>query len=402
MPLIKTSHEFATMLKDITDHRYCKDQFTLSSGCFELPLGDLKLQVPHNFGDRLTTKVVDEDFTHSLIVWLNETLLGTSAGDLNDTIQGLVMSCLMALESNWVQMQDYFKMKAMMEAKPDAKADRAIFCEFMVNKNIAHGNFKMAEFFIKEMKKALEDAMFKVFEMGANDDLDKQTIVRETVTANDDGDFKSKVTKEESLGSGPYNEIMMYLKSKTELADELQERLDGGWMLGADGLCYYDRMHYIHSVMLIAYAKWNTTIMDGVKGDTKMYDRLKESWLKTSHATDVKFEDAYPGVMASLLEDGIYEMVPQFVTGDNSKNAKQFQDYITKDKKWDKFLPVGCDMFSGRESTALNFQMTWTDHSNFRTMMVHALNDIKWDCPWSSYQVEVTNITQVSGPITSN
>jgi len=378
-------------------------EFIYSTGCFQLSLGDLILQVPHNFGDRLTTKVVDEDFTHSLTVWLNETLSTASVGtDLGDTIPGLVMSCCMALESNWVQMQDYFKMKALMEAKPDAKADRSIFCEFMVLKNIAHGNFKMAEFFIKEMKKGLEQAMLKVFESGSDGDLDKQTIVRETLGVDDDGEFKSKVTKEESLGSGPYNEIMMYLKSKTEYADDLHNRLNNGWMLGADGLCYYDRMHYLHSVMLIAYAKWNTTIMDGVSDDTKMYNSLKESWKKTRNATDVEFEEAYPGITATLLEEGIYEMVPRFVNVNNSNNAKEFQDYIIKDKKWDKFLPIGCDMFCGRESTTLNFQMTWTDHSNFRTMMVNALNDINWDCPWSSYKVEVTNVTPVTGPITSN
>jgi len=385
--LYKTNHEFLAHIKDLTvvSDDLSGTQFTCDAIQITIPLKDkdhptaveTTINIPCNFGDSISK--VPADFA-KVRNWIQDMITYGSAPTLRGTTKGAVISLLMGLNSNNEMMENFFRVKNIMDLKEDAKDDRAIFCEYLALKNIHEGNIDAAKVFFNQMKEALVDMMEA---MGLGDQGNK--IV--TTSINPDG---SEESKEEVIGSGQYLKIMNYMRDKNRYCDYMLKKFDSGFFNGTHGLCYYDRQHYMHSALLIFYNKMIDGVMTGV-GEVGWEGaglaKIKAQWEEEhKDETDAhSWNQAFQGITASGIEDLLYENLDAYLTRDNCNHPEDMIKEVRDERLWDNYLPFGSNFYKEQKGMFSLVNQSFETQAKFRSQVGKEINSIKRTLMWDVY-----------------
>ena len=387
--LYQTNHEFLSYIRDNTkDTEDGGQTFEVEAipvpFTFRLQNGTTKeivLNLPENFGDRISKG--EPDWT-KVSKWVQEVMIYGVAPSQRGTLHGSIAALLMGLNQNNEYAHHYFRVATLIKVKQDAKEDKAIFCEYLALKNIFEGNIGAAIIFLQQMKTYLTEMMDHV---GLGDDLSQKVV---TTNVKMDG---SEESVEHDMNEDKYITVCNYLRDKNQWAENMITKFTVGAFEGVNGLCHYDRQHYLHSAMLIIYNKMVSMALNGVEkeGMEKINGlaHLKEEWGSIPLGQEADWKDALMAICASGVDEFLYQCIDDLMDAHNCANYKEMRKDLKENRSWDNYLPFGSNFFTTpRDPRMLQVNKAFTSQCEFRSQVCNHINDIKRSFIWDTYPNE--------------
>jgi hypothetical protein len=393
--LYKTNHEFLTYIAENTKHTE-DGGTTFEVEAIQVPMvlrtkgGEVReivLNLPENFGDRVSK--IEPDWT-KVSKWVQDMLLYGVASSQRGTLHGSLSALLMGLKANYEYMTHYMRVATLVKVKEDAKEDKAIFCEYLALKNIFEGNIDAAIVFLQQIKTYLTEMMDQV---GLGDDLSQKVV---TTNVRADGTENSV---EQDMNEDKYLKIVNYLRDKNEWAENMIRKFTVGSFEGVNGLCFYDRQHYLHSAMLIIYNKMVDMGLKGVERvglDKAGLAAVKEKWGERE-GEKADWESALVGIVANGVDEMLYENIDDLMMPDNCADYKAMREELKEGRFWDNYLPFGSNFFKEpADPNVLKINQSFESQAEFRSQVCNHINDIKRTMLWDLYPENKEDIEVMS------
>lgn len=397
--LYKTNHEFLTYIRDNTKETE-DGGTTFEVEAIPVPMTvrfgngtskELVLNLPENFGDRISKTEPD---WYKVSKWVQDVMTYGVAPSQRGTLHGSLAALLMGLNQNNEYAHHYFRVATLINVKEDAKEDKAIFCEYLALKNIFEGNIGAAIVFLQQIKTYLTEMMDHV---GLGDNLSQKVV---TTNVKMDG---SEESTEHDMNEDKYITVCNYLRDKNKWAESMITKFTVGAFEGVNGLCHYDRQHYLHSAMLIIYNKMVSMGLSGVEKNGEQVAglaKLKETW-GSQEGQEADWDHALMGIIASGVDEFLYENIDALMTPDNCANYKEMREDLKENRSWDNYLPFGSNFFTTpRDPRMLQVNKAFTSQAEFRSQVCNHINDIKRSFIWDTYpsenkdDIEVMSVTE--------